>query len=251
MTGVRGEQATDTRGNRENVEQSIRNAVLVLLTWNELPGVRAVWSRIPFEVVAECLAVDGGSTDGTREFLQEKGIRVVEQDRPGWGEAVRLGVRVSQAPSLVFFSPDGKQDPADIPLLLDRLAAGYDLVIASRFLPESVHAEDGQYLKPRARGAKVFTRAANKLFGHRRTVSDATNGFRAITRRAFERLRLDAPGFELAYQMTLRAMKAGLEIAEVPTFEGPRLAGSGKFRIVPATWEHIRVLGKEWLVSAS
>ncbi len=109
-----------------------------------------------------------------------------------------------------------------------------------------MHAEDGRYLKPRARGCKLFTRAANRLFGTVNTVSDATNGFRAITREAFQKLGLDAPGFELAYQMTIRALKEGLRIGELPTFEGLRLAGRGKFRIVPAGVEHVKVLAKEW-----
>ncbi len=229
--------------------ESVRNATLILMALNELPALRAWWDRIPRHLVRECIAVDGGSTDGTREFLAGRGVRVVTQERPGWGEAARLGVLATEMPHVVFFNPDGNNDPEDIPLLLDRLEAGFDLVIASRFMPESVHAEDGLYLKPRARGCQAFTRAANRLFGSGYRVTDATNGFRAVTRSAFLRLALDAPGFELAYQMTIQAMRAGLRIAEIPTFEGPRLAGSSKFRIVPAGLEHLKVLGCEWWTS--
>ncbi len=227
----------------------MQSTALILTTLDELPGLRASWGRVPADTVRECVAVDGGSTDGTQEFFRERGIRVIEQERPGWGEAVRVGVRATTARSIVFFAPDGNQDPEDIPLLVEKLHAGNDLVIASRFMPESVHAEDGQCLRPRARGCRAFTRAANRLFGGAYRIADATNGFRAFTREAFLKLGLDAPGFELAYQMTIRAMKHRLRVAEVPTFEGPRLVGPSKFRVLPAGWQHVKVLGREWIDS--
>lgn len=226
--------------------ERVQEATLVLMTLDELPALRAIWEHIPRAEVSECIAVDGGSSDGTKEFLAEHGIAPLVQTCPGWGEAARLGAEHATTSRVVFFSPDGNQDPDDIPLLLDKLDEGFDLAIASRFLAGAVHAEDGEYLKPRTWGCKAFTSFANRHFGHSTHITDATNGFRAITRMAMKRLNLDAPGFELAYQMTIRALEADLRIAEIPTFEGQRIAGKSKLRTLPAGMEHLRILVRAW-----
>ena len=60
---------------------------LVILTRNEIQGVTAVVPKILREAVDEILAVDGGSTDGTREAFESKGIRVLPQTSPGSARA--------------------------------------------------------------------------------------------------------------------------------------------------------------------
>src|SRR5712691_3750772 len=80
---------------------------LVILTFNEIEGLRALWSAIPFGAADEVLAIDPGSTDGTLEFLREKGIRVLPQEKHGRGEAFRIGAREALGEVLCFFSPDG------------------------------------------------------------------------------------------------------------------------------------------------
>ena len=49
---------------------------LIILTLNEIEGVRTLYDRIPFDAVGECFVVDGGSIDGTVEFFRERGIRL-------------------------------------------------------------------------------------------------------------------------------------------------------------------------------
>ena len=63
----------------------------------------------------EVLVVDGGSTDGTLEFFESRGVRVIRQERRGRGEAFRLAAQHARNDRLVFFSPDGNEDPDDIP----------------------------------------------------------------------------------------------------------------------------------------
>ena len=60
---------------------------LVLLTLNEIAGLRVLFDRIPFDCVDETFCVDGGSTDGTREFYREREFRVLDQTSSGRGEA--------------------------------------------------------------------------------------------------------------------------------------------------------------------
>lgn len=217
-------------------------ASLIILTLNERTGSEALYRHIPFDRVAETVVVDGGSTDGTREFWETRGLRVLTQSRRGRGEAFRVGARATQEPLLCFFSPDGNEDAEDIPRLLACLESGFDLAIASRFLAGAVNEEDVHRLRPRAWANRLFTWLANRLFNRGPYVSDTINGFRAVTRTAFTHLELTECGFPVEYQMSIRAMKGGLRIAEIATQEGQRVGGESKARSIPVGVGHVKVL---------
>jgi len=220
-------------------------ASLILLTYDEIEGSRALLPHLPLGDFDEVVVVDGGSRDGTREYFQEQGIRVVGQERKGRGEAFRVGARETRGDVLVYYSPDGNEDPEDLPRLLACIRDGADLAIASRFAPGSRNEEDDDLFRPRAWVNQALTLIANLLFRRGRFVSDTINGFRAIRREAFERLRLDERGFPIEYQMSIRAMKAGLRIAEIPTHEGNRLGGASKAHSFPVGVGHLKVLLRE------
>src|SRR5262245_2198576 len=103
---------------------------LILLTFNEIEALPKVFDSIPLRAADEVLAVDVGSTDGTIDFRKTKNLRVVVQERRGRGVAFRLAAREAAGEKLVFFSPDGNEDPADIPRLFTVLGQGYDMAIA-------------------------------------------------------------------------------------------------------------------------
>ncbi len=65
---------------------------LVIFTLNEIEASHAMFSRIPFDNVDEAFVIDGNSTDGTIEFFRENNIPVYLQDKPGHGEAYKLGL---------------------------------------------------------------------------------------------------------------------------------------------------------------
>lgn len=202
---------------------------LILLTLNEIDGVKALIPKLPRDVAQSIVAVDGGSTDGTREWLTGQGIRVVGQSKRGRGEAFREGLRaVPEGEAFVYFSPDGNEDLADIPKLFQVLEDGADITIASRFLPGSVNEEDEEALPLRKWTNQAFTLIANLLWNRGPKVTDTINGFRGITRKAFESLNLESMSFTIEYEMSIRAMKKGLKIVEIPTHEGARVGGETK-----------------------
>ena len=224
------------------------DTTLVILTRNEITGMKALVKKIPFGKVDEAFVVDFNSTDGTKEFVKKNKIRLINQIKPGRGEAFRLAVSLARGQHLVFFSPYGNENPQDIPKLLKLLGQGYDLAIASRFLPESRNEEDDQVLKFRAWANQGFTLLANLFWGGRLT--DSINGYRAITKKAFYRLDLDAPGYVIEYQMSIRALKLRLKIAELATREGNRLGGESGSKALPTGWLFIRFLIREILIGS-
>jgi glycosyltransferase involved in cell wall biosynthesis len=202
---------------------------LIILTLNEIDGVRQLIPCLPRDTADEILAVDGGSTDGTREFLREWAIPVYEQTRRGRGEAFRVGMAYSTGDNVVFFSPDGNEDPADIPGLFSLLEAGADMAIASRFLPGARNEEDEAALPLRKWVNQTFTFLANIIWNRGRPwVSDTINGFRGIRRPAFQQLAPTSLGYTIEYELTIGAMRAGMTIAEIPTVENGRIGGETK-----------------------
>ncbi len=202
---------------------------LVLLTLNEIDGVRALIPNLPADIADEILAVDGASTDGTREFLQEYNIPVYDQLKRGRGEAFRVAMSNSSGEYVVFFSPDGNEDPADIPKLFASLETGADMSIASRFLPAAKNEEDDEPLPLRKWVNLAFTLLANLIWNWGQPwITDTINGFRGIRRQAFEQLSPTSLGYTIEYELTIGAMRAGMKIAEIPTIEDQRIGGETK-----------------------
>lgn len=219
---------------------------LIILTLNEIEGVRTLYDRIPFDAADECFVVDGGSVDGTMEFFKERGIRVVPQEIKGRGEAFRIAVKEAKGDQLVFFSPDGNENPGDIPKLLELLTKGYDIAIASRFLSGSKNEEDDLYFPWRAWANKAFTFIANSIWNIKGNyITDTINGYRAIKKEAFNKLNIDAPGFVIEYQMSIRAMKSGLKVVEIPTIESQRLGGESTAKSIPTGFIFMKHLLRE------
>lgn len=218
-----------------------RNCTLVLLTLNELQGLKDLWDEIPHKEFELVLAVDGGSTDGTCDFLEEKGITILTQPIPGRGVAFRVAAEATYTQRMVYFSPDGNEDPEDIIRLDDLIEGGADLAIASRFAKGAINEESG-ILRPRARVNEALSFLANSCFNKGPYITDTINGFRALNRRAFLDLQTTVKRFPIEYQISIRAMRRGWKIAEIPTHEGQRIGGESKALSWPVGKDHIRVL---------
>ena len=221
-----------------------RDSTLVLLTLNEIDGLRQCWDELPLDEFQLVVAVDGGSTDGSREFMAERGIPILDQPIAGRGVAFRVAAEASTTDRMVYYSPDGNEDPADIVRLDDLILNGADLAIASRFAVGSVNEETAS-IRARARVNQTLTWVANKLFNHGPYVTDTINGFRAMRRTALLDLDTTVKRFPIEYQISIRAMRRRWKIAEVPTIEGQRAGGESKAISWPVGKDHIKVLLSE------
>ena len=107
---------------------------------HEIDGLNETFDQIPIDQFARTLAVDGGSTDGTRDSSRS-GNPILDQSIPGRGARLRVALEATDTARLVFYSPDGNEDPADIIRLDDLVRDGADLAIASRFARGAVNEE--------------------------------------------------------------------------------------------------------------
>ena len=221
-----------------------RDCCIVLLVLNEIDGLRQAWDQLPLQQFALTVAVDGGSTDGSREFLMEKGIPILEQNIPGRGVAFRVAAEAVETDRLVFYSPDGNEDPADIVRLDDLLLQGAHLAIASRFAHGAINEEQDLF-RPRARVNKVLTWLANRLFNNDSYITDTINGFRALRRQDLLDLNTSVKRFPIEYQISIRSMQRNWLISEIPTIEGQRAGGISKAISWPVGKDHLKVLFSE------
>ncbi len=223
---------------------------LCLLTRNELPCVQIVFPTIPAPGPTagydEVYIIDGGSTDGTVEYFSARGITVLGQSRRGRGDAFHIAFEQINADAYIFFSPDGNEDVKDFTKFRPLLEQGNDLVIASRMMKGAVNEEDHQIIKLRKWANNAFNLFANSLFRQVGPyITDSINGYRAITRSAARTLKLDAMDYTIEYQMTMRALKHKMKIAEFPTIEGQRVAGETQAQSIPTGLRFLRALWNE------
>lgn len=215
---------------------------VVIPALNEAQNLPHVLPRIPGWVY-EVLLVDGSSTDGTCEVAQRlyPSIRLVKQEGRGKGAALRSGFAAAQGDIIVMLDADGSTDPAEIPAFVDAVRDGADLAKGSRFLAGG-GTDDMSLLRRLGNGA--FVALVRLLFGGR--FSDLCYGYNAIRATVLPHLALDGDGFEIETLLNVRALRAGLRIVEVPSFEARRVHGEGRLRTFPDGWRVLRTIGREW-----
>lgn len=220
---------------------------LIFLTLNEIDGLNEIFNRIPISEFDEIFAVDGGSTDGTLEFYKDRGVKVVSQASRGRGEAFRIATEIATGDVMIFFSPDGNEDTKDLTNFRKYFDNGeYDMVIASRMMKGAYNEENDKFFKWRKWANNSFNLLANILFRKSGSfITDSINGYRAITKEAFNKVRPDGKGYTIEYQMTIRAFKKNLKIAEFPTHEYPRIGGESYAKSIPTGIAFLKMLKYE------
>ena len=122
---------------------------LCLLTWNEIDGVRHDVPLIDRSKFDQIYCIDGGSTDGTVEFLKEQAITVYPQRKKGINQACLEGVEHCECDSFVFFHPKGTIPVDDIYKFRAYYEQGYEFVVGSRMIKGAHNEEDEKLIRPR------------------------------------------------------------------------------------------------------
>lgn len=179
--------------------------------------VERIFSTLGHEV--EVIVVDDGSTDDTADLA--KGAGAIVHTHPysmGNGAAVKAGFRKSSGDIVVFMDGDGQHNPEEIPLLLERLGEGFDMVVGAR-------SADGQASVGRGVANRFYNWLASYMTNQ--SVKDLTSGFRAARADKFkEFLSLLPNGFSYPTTSTMAFFRAGYLVDYLPITVEDRIGES-------------------------
>ena len=212
---------------------------LLIMTLNEVIGMKAIMPQINKDWVDQIIVVDGGSTDGTIEWATENGYKVYVQKQQGFRHAYAEVWPMVKGDIVITFSPDGNSVPQLIPQLITKMKEGYDMVIVSRYL-KGAKSEDDDFVT--RFGNWLFTKTVNLLYAAKYT--DVMVIFRAYRKELVYELGLDREdAYELPEKLfytkiswepllSVRAAKAKKKTAEIPGDEPKRIGGKRKLQIL-------------------
>ena len=174
-------------------------------------------------VIDDIVVCDNGSTDGTARRALAAGARVVGEPTPGYGRACLAALAALRPVDVVLFvDGDRSSEPAEALDLLRGVAAGADLVIGAR-VPG--RREPGALSPPQIAGNRVASLLIRLLWGRR--VTDL-GPFRAIRADALRRLDMRDTAYGWTVEMQIKAIQAGLRVAEQPVGSRRRRLGRSK-----------------------
>ena len=205
---------------------------LALIVWNEVGGCRLDVPNLPRAGFDEVFAVDGGSTDGTVEYLEAQGIPVHRQRQPSLNAAYKEAVDRARSDAIVVFFPKGTLEPAVVSEIGRQLDAGFELVIASRNLPGARNEDDDQIIRTRKWGIMILSHVTSLLWrreGPR--VRDVLHGVKGFTLDAYRRMHISPVGVSVDLEMVVRSYRCRLRRMEFPVREKRRPHGQTKFPV--------------------
>jgi glycosyltransferase involved in cell wall biosynthesis len=215
-------------------------STLAILVLNEIESVPKVLPLIDRSWVDEIIVVDGGSRDGTIEWCEANGFRVMRQKRRGYGNGMLELIEIAQGDVIIEFMGDGNCKVDTIPQLLRKIEEGYDLVIGSRYMKGAKSFDDTAMTRF---GNWTFTQIINLLFHAK--YADAMMGYRAYRKDSFRKLQMDSPGLCFPTQGSIQFARFGFRVAEIPSDEPARLGGQRKAQNIKTGLELCRMIGVE------
>jgi dolichol-phosphate mannosyltransferase len=199
-----------------------------------LPALRALLDEqgIRSEVFVVVRDVD----EATREAVGGAG-RVLRQDEPGYGGALRTGFRAAAGEFILTMDADLSHPPTFVADLW-RHRHEAEVLIASRYV------RGGGARMPLYRA--LLSRVLNRFFalGLGVPLRDLSSGFRLYRRSALLIDEVNARDFDLLPEIVVRNYRRGFRVREIPFHYEPRAHGSSNARIVPFGLAYLRTFGR-------
>ena len=220
---------------------------VVIPVYNE-PRLALLLRRFDFNITPHVIIVDDGSDDGSTAVAAEYPVTLLKHEkRTGVGAGILTGLLHMKKQGLevaVTMAGNNKDDPTDIPLLIQAIGDGADYVQGSRYL-----------IPDRARGTplkrRIITRAVAYLWSARfmRSLTDVTNGLRAYRLALLDDPRIDLSQewlnrYELEYYLHYKVLSLGYRYREVPVWKRYPTDGlpTSKIRLSRDAWSLLKPL---------
>jgi glycosyltransferase involved in cell wall biosynthesis len=208
---------------------------VIIPAYNEGDAILSALDRI-FESVlldAEVIVVVDTEADTTIPVIEayakkEPRLRhLINNYGRGPAQAIRFGIDHATAETVVVTMSDGCDDPRQIDDLVRLVERGVVVAAASRYMPGGQQVGGPRFKSFLSRSAgtslHLFTNAGTR---------DATNSFKAYRRSFVQEVGIDSrDGFEIGLELTAKARRLRLPVAEIPTIWLDREFGESNFRL--------------------
>ncbi len=202
---------------------------VIVPIFNERNTVVEIMRRmraVDLPIEREFVLVDDGSTDGTRQVLQQLGdstARVVTHPKnQGKGAAIRTGLEHVTGDLVLIQDADLEYDPEDWPKLLAPVFRGKATVVyGSRFTGERRNMLFLHWM-----GNRMLSLTTNVLYNT--TLSDMETCYKLFDRRVLEGITIRSDRFDFEPEITAKVLRQGVRIYEVPISYTGREFDEGK-----------------------
>ena len=161
------------------------------------------------DIDGEVVVVDNDSSDSSARLASRAGARVVAEPAAGYGNAVMAGVEAARGQLIIQGDGDGEHDLGALEPYYEKLRDGYDFVFGNRF------ADGRKASTPLRNAGTAFLSAMGKLLV-RSPVSDINCGLRGFRTSSVRAIGLRSSGWDSPIETIIKAVRAGMRIAEVP-----------------------------------
>ncbi len=187
----------------------------------------------------EVLIVDTNSTDKTREIARNKGARVVDEPRRGYGRAYKTGFEEANGDIIVTLDADCTYPAEKIPQMVIMIEKeGYEFISTDRL--SNISSDVMGWVHRFGNWALKTT--ANILFKIK--LKDSQSGMWVFKKSCLRHINLTSDGMPLSEEIKIEAIKKGINFKEVP-IDYRKRKGEAKIRSLKDGWKNFAFLFKK------
>lgn len=194
----------------------------------------------------EIIVVDAASKDKTIEIAKRMRVdRIIRFPfKRGKGADFWAGGLVAKGDYIIQIDADHQFQPAEIPLFVDALDKGADVVIGTRFSGQG-KIQKGSVSLRNLFGNWVMSLATSIACGKR--ITDVMAGFKGFTKEAFLALDLKERHFEYEAETVVKEVRMGMNLVQIPITYTKRVGGTSGIRALRDGFNVIKAIWKVYI----